>query len=128
VLSGGDSVLGGEGSGALDGEAGIDMASYFESTAGMQVDLSAGTGGGGTAARDTLTGVENLTGTQFADTLTRDAAANVLMGMGGVRWRLVDLVQWVFEELRISLSPQTISREPRAMGYRRLSARPRHHA
>lgn len=47
---------------------------------------------------------------------------------GVVRWRLVDLVQWVFEEFRISLSPQTMSRELRAMGYRRLSARPRHHA
>ncbi|MFC7400428.1 winged helix-turn-helix domain-containing protein [Chelatococcus sp. GCM10030263] len=38
------------------------------------------------------------------------------------------MVQWVFEEFRISLSPQTMSRELRAMGYRRLSARPRHHA
>ncbi len=47
---------------------------------------------------------------------------------GVVRWRLVDLVQWVFEEFRISLSPQTMSRELRTMGYRRLSARPRHHA
>jgi transposase len=47
---------------------------------------------------------------------------------GVVRWRLADLVQWVFEEFRISLSPQTMSRELRAMGYRRLSARPRHHA
>ena len=47
---------------------------------------------------------------------------------GVVRWRLVDLVQWVFEEFRISLSLQTMSRELRALGYRRLSARPRHHA
>ena len=47
---------------------------------------------------------------------------------GVVRWRLVDLAQWVFEEFRISLSPQTLSRELRAMGYRKLSARPRHHA
>lgn len=45
---------------------------------------------------------------------------------GVVRWRLVDLVQWVFEEFRISLSPQTMSRELRNAGYRKLSARPRH--
>ncbi len=45
-----------------------------------------------------------------------------------VRWRLVDLVQWVWEELRVSISKQTLSRELRAMGYRKLSARPRHHA
>lgn len=47
---------------------------------------------------------------------------------GVVRWRLVDLVQWVWEELRISVSRQTLGRELRAMGYRKLSARPRHHA
>ena len=47
---------------------------------------------------------------------------------GVVRWRLVDLCQWVFEEFRIHVAPQTMSRELRAMGYRKLSARPRHHA
>ena len=47
---------------------------------------------------------------------------------GVVRWRLVDLRQWVFEEFRISIAEQTMSRELRKMGYRKLSARPRHHA
>ena len=47
---------------------------------------------------------------------------------GVVRWRLVDLVQWLWEEFRVSVSPQTLSRELRALGYRKLSARPRHHA
>ena len=47
---------------------------------------------------------------------------------GVVRWRLIDLVQWVWDEFRISASPQTLSRELRAMAYRKLSARPRHHA
>ena len=47
---------------------------------------------------------------------------------GVVRWRLIDLAQWVFEEFRISIAKQTLSRELRAMGYRKLSARPRHHA
>lgn len=47
---------------------------------------------------------------------------------GVVRWRLTDLVQWVWEEWRISISRQTLGRELRAMGYRKLSARPRHHA
>ncbi len=44
------------------------------------------------------------------------------------RWRLVDLIQWVWEEFRITIYQQTLSRELRAMGYRKLSARPRHHA
>jgi hypothetical protein len=47
---------------------------------------------------------------------------------GMVRWRLVDLAQWVWEEFRISISTQTLSRELQALGYRKLSARPRHHA
>jgi transposase len=47
---------------------------------------------------------------------------------GVVRWRLVDLAQWIWEEFRISVSVQTISRELRGLGYRKLSARPRHHA
>jgi len=46
---------------------------------------------------------------------------------GVVRWRLVDLAQWVLEEFRISISKQTLSRELRALGLRKLSARPRHH-
>jgi transposase len=47
---------------------------------------------------------------------------------GVVRWRLVDLCQRAFEEFRVTVSPQTMSRELRALGYRKLSARPRHHA
>jgi transposase len=47
---------------------------------------------------------------------------------GVVRWRLVDLIQWLWEEFRLSISKQTLSRELRALGYRKLSARPRHHA
>ena len=45
-----------------------------------------------------------------------------------VRWRLIDLAQWIFEEFRTTIAKQTLSRGLRAMGYRKLSARPRHHA
>jgi transposase len=47
---------------------------------------------------------------------------------GVVRWRLIDLIAWLWEEFRITISKQTLSRELRAMNYRKLSARPRHHA
>ena len=47
---------------------------------------------------------------------------------GVVRWRLIDLCQWIFEEFRVTVAKPTLSRELRAMGYRKLSARPRHHA
>jgi hypothetical protein len=43
-----------------------------------------------------------------------------------VRWRLVDLAQWVWDEFQLSVTRHTLSRELRAMGYRKLSARPRH--
>ena len=41
---------------------------------------------------------------------------------GVVRWRLIDLAQWIFAEFRITIAKQTLSRELRAMGYRKLSA------
>ena len=47
---------------------------------------------------------------------------------GVVRWRLIDLIQWLWEEFRITIAKQTLSRELRAMNYRKLSARPRHYA
>jgi len=47
---------------------------------------------------------------------------------GVVRWRLKDLAQWVVEEFGISLDETTVGRELKAMGFRKLSARPRHYA
>lgn len=47
---------------------------------------------------------------------------------GVVRWRIIDLCQWLWEEFQVSVSKQTLGRELRAMCYRKLSARPRHHA
>ena len=37
---------------------------------------------------------------------------------GVVRWRLIDLAQWLFEEFRVSISKPTLSRELRHMGTR----------
>ena len=45
-----------------------------------------------------------------------------------VRWRLADLAHWIWEEFGISLSETTVGRELRALGYRKISARPRHYA
>ena len=47
---------------------------------------------------------------------------------GVVRWRLIDLAGWVYDSYGIATSKQTLSRIVRKMGYRKLSARPRHHA
>ena len=47
---------------------------------------------------------------------------------GVVRWRVKDLVQWIYEEFSISIDETTVGRELRAMGFAKLSARPRHNA
>jgi transposase len=47
---------------------------------------------------------------------------------GAVRWRLIDLVQWLWEAFGVSVSETTVGRELRALGFRKLSARPRHYA
>jgi len=47
---------------------------------------------------------------------------------GVVRWRIIDLCQWLWDGFRVRIAKQTLSRELRAMGFRKLSARPRHHA
>jgi transposase len=46
---------------------------------------------------------------------------------GVVRWRLADLAQWIWDEFGLSVTRHTLGRQLRAMGYRKLSARPRHH-
>jgi Ca2+-binding RTX toxin-like protein len=70
---------------ALDGGAGIDTASYANSTVGVTVDLrlAGAQVSAGDASGDTLTGIENLTGSAFADSLHGDAGDNVLIGGAG---------------------------------------------
>ena len=47
---------------------------------------------------------------------------------GVVRWRLVDLARWLWDEYRISVDQSTVSRELKALGYVKMTARPRHEA
>ena len=47
---------------------------------------------------------------------------------GVVRWRLIDLVEWLHEEFAVSLDETTVGRELKKLGYVKLTARPRHHA
>jgi len=45
-----------------------------------------------------------------------------------VRWRLKDLAQWKWQEFGISLDETTVGRALKALGFARISARPRHYA
>ena len=47
---------------------------------------------------------------------------------GVVRWRLKDLVQWVWEEFGVTMDETTMGRLLERLGFRHISARPRHHA
>jgi transposase len=47
---------------------------------------------------------------------------------GVVRWRIKDLVQWLYEEFGLSVSESTVRGALKKMGFVRLSARPRHYA
>ncbi|MDN7139241.1 retention module-containing protein [Pseudomonas sp. JQ170] len=84
TLQGGDGndlLIGGAGNDVLDGGAGIDTASYAGAGSGVTVSLNANgsqnTLGAGT---DTLTGIENLVGSDYNDTLTGNDMANLLRG------------------------------------------------
>ena len=76
-----DTLTGGAGANHLSGGAGTDTASYAGSSAGVSVSLVAGdTNTGGDADGDVLSGVENLLGSAYHDTLTGDIGANTLSG------------------------------------------------
>ena len=77
---GADILTGGAGADTLDGGAGVDTASYASSPSGVSVSLMTGTGSGGDAQGDTLSNIENLTGSNFDDTLEGNAGNNVLIG------------------------------------------------
>ncbi|MBM3616331.1 MAG: hypothetical protein FJX28_13155, partial [Alphaproteobacteria bacterium] len=81
--AGNDSLTGGAGADTLDGGAGIDWANYASSGAAVNVNLAAGTGAGGDAAGDLLSGIENLEGSAFNDTQQGDGLANSLSGGSG---------------------------------------------
>ncbi|HQV04919.1 putative Ig domain-containing protein [Novosphingobium sp.] len=82
--SGADWFEGGAGNDAITGGGGIDRALYTEAGSGVTVDLRIATAqdtiGAGT---DTLTGIEELVGSAFVDTLTGAAGDNYLDGGDG---------------------------------------------
>jgi len=83
LLSGGagdDAIDGGAGDDDLDGDGGEDTVE-FRTAQGVEVDLAAGTATG--AGEDTLTGFENVTGSDQADTILGDGGPNLLRGLFG---------------------------------------------
>ena len=81
--AGDDRLVGGAGADILDGGVGVDTADYSGSNAAVTVDLATGLATGGEAEGDRLTDIENLVGTDFADTLIGNDANNLLIGGRG---------------------------------------------
>ncbi|GAM98288.1 hemolysin-type calcium-binding region [alpha proteobacterium U9-1i] len=84
--AGDDTLNGGLGNDSLQGGAGTDTASYVGEIADMFVNLTANNTRRGAAANpveDTLNSIENATGGSGNDTLTGNAAVNVLNGGAG---------------------------------------------
>jgi Ca2+-binding RTX toxin-like protein len=79
--SGRDWLIGGAGADALTGGTGYDTASYASSTA-VTVQLGY-QGFGGEAQGDTYSGIENVYGSIFNDSLIGDAGNNILNGARG---------------------------------------------
>jgi Ca2+-binding RTX toxin-like protein len=77
---GNDLLRGGEGADILIGGEGRDQADYSDSLTGVSVNLSTGTGTGGTAEGDQLVGIEVLSGSVFDDFLVGDNLDNGLFG------------------------------------------------
>lgn len=80
---GNDTLKGGGGADYLDGGTGVNTADYGGSAAGVYVNLISGTGSGGDAQGDTLVNIQNVSGTQYGDTLIGNSQANTLLGGDG---------------------------------------------
>ena len=82
--TGDDYLLGGLGNDVIDGGAGVDWAAYEDAISAVLVNLSlTGWQETGGAGRDKLSGIENLYGSAFGDTLIGDAGVNYLSGGAG---------------------------------------------
>jgi len=82
--AGNDTLNGGLGDDNMDGGAGVDTVTYADASGPVTVSLAVtsfqNTGGAGF---DKIANVENITGSNFDDTLTGSSVRNVITGGGG---------------------------------------------
>jgi len=71
------------GGGYPDRRQRIDTADYSTSANGVTVNLATNVNTGGDAQGDSLTGIENVTGSNYNDALTGDSNDNTLTGGAG---------------------------------------------
>ena len=81
--AGNDTLTGGAGADRLVGGHGIDSANYSTAAGAVTVNLATGSGSGGDAQGDKLSGIENVFGSVGDDKLIGNSGANKLSGLGG---------------------------------------------
>jgi Ca2+-binding RTX toxin-like protein len=88
--AGRDTLVGGAGSDTLNGGDGIDRADYWSDYGipaptglGVQVDLTTGKATDNWGNTDTLSGIEDVTGSRYGDAITGSAGDNSLYGQEG---------------------------------------------
>ncbi|MBK9237807.1 MAG: Ig-like domain-containing protein [Rhodoferax sp.] len=80
----GDDILSGdEGNDILVGGLGQDTALFYSATSGVSVNLSLGTVSGGGLGVDTVSGIERVEGSSYADTIIGTTGDDALAGWGG---------------------------------------------
>lgn len=80
---GNDIIRGGQGADILNGGNGIDTVSYAGSWDALVLNLATNAASGGDATGDTITGFENVVGSDYNDSITGSTAANVIEGGAG---------------------------------------------
>ncbi len=81
---GNDRLDGGEGDDILNGGSGVDGVSYIDATAGVYIDLTlTGAQDTGSAGIDTLSSIENVSGSESFDVIYGNNSNNLLSGRGG---------------------------------------------
>jgi Ca2+-binding RTX toxin-like protein len=89
IINGGagdDVLMGGAGADTLIGGAGIDTVLYTWATSAVDVNLWLNAGSLGESTGDTLSGIENLTGSAHNDALIGNDGNNILDGASGDDW------------------------------------------
>jgi Ca2+-binding RTX toxin-like protein len=82
---GNDWLTPGPGSDTIHGGSGADMVSFVDLARGVIADFNLGTARSGTDT-NTLTDIENVTGTIFGDFIRGDAGDNRIRGLGDYDW------------------------------------------
>ena len=102
---GADTLTGGKGIDVIIGGEGSDTADYSTSAKGVTIDLNVQTATGGDATGDTISGIENVIGSQAGDLIVASAAANRIDG-GGVPYGLGATVSYAASNEAVTIDLQ----------------------